>query len=163
MTSSKAIIAEGWQAYKKIKGWCQIKILWKWWLHTMPPCHPSVPLIGKIPPIWSTLVLGGHLWQWLTVTRAKTIETINRNPDILGSKMNNVLWQRKSRLQSLSLHCLLSVQNNVVDFIERVDSTVNKLASLRWNQIFEINWGQQIHFWIPFATWQTYQWWVVNY
>lgn len=48
----------------------------------MPPCHPSVPLIGKIPPIWRTLVLGGQLWQLLTVAIAKTTETINQNPDI---------------------------------------------------------------------------------
>lgn len=80
----------------------------------MPPCHPSVPLIGNIPPMWSTFVLGGHLWQWLTVTRAKTIETINRNPDILGSKVNKL----DRDIPGCNLfHCTFFCQFKIIRFV----------------------------------------------
>ena len=110
----------------------------------MPPCHPSVPLMGNIPPMWSTFVLGGHLWQWLTVTRAKTMETINRNPDILGSKVNKL--DRDIPASNL-FHCTVCCQFKIIRFvfIEWIDCTSTTLASLQWKQIFEIN-HQQIHF-----------------
>jgi hypothetical protein len=60
LTSSRAIIAAGWQAYKVVKvsfllGTIILTV------PTIPPCHPSVPLIGKIPPMCNTFFLGGQI------------------------------------------------------------------------------------------------------